>query len=352
MQPATVALWRKLPLQGVRLLNAYGPTETTITATTFEIPNDSKPPNPVPIGRPLPNRTVFILDKHGNPVPVGVPGELYIGGIGLARGYLGRPDLTAEKFVPTPWLQEPGERLYRSGDLVRYLSDGNIEFLGRIDQQVKVRGFRIELGEIESALMEHDEIKNAVVLAPKDKSGDSRLVAFYLVEAKSAPEPEDLMAFLKRKLPDYMVPSTFLKMNKFPLTQSGKIDRKAFPDPDFSKRLSKTKYVKPQNEIERTLAEAWRKVLHVEQVGIHDNFFDLGGHSLTMIKLHAALQEKLGQDLSVVELFQYPTISTLAQFLNRDKNDNTLLAQSQERAMKQRASLQKQRQRMRYRRQT
>ncbi|NIA28584.1 MAG: amino acid adenylation domain-containing protein [Actinobacteria bacterium] len=335
-----------------RFINAYGPTESTVCATSYTVNGTPVLNDNIPIGFPIDNIRIYILDASMNPVPIGVPGELYIGGIGLARGYLGRPDLTAEKFVPTPWLQEPGERLYRSGDLVRYLSDGNIEFLGRIDQQVKVRGFRIELGEIESALMEHDEIKNAVVLAPKDKSGDSRLVAFYLVEAKSAPEPEDLMAFLKRKLPDYMVPSTFLKMNKFPLTQSGKIDRKAFPDPDFSKRLSKTKYVKPQNEIERTLAEAWRKVLHVEQVGIHDNFFDLGGHSLTMIKLHAALQEKLGQDLSVVELFQYPTISTLAQFLNRDKNDNTLLAQSQERAMKQRASLQKQRQRMRYRRQT
>ena len=332
-----------------RFINAYGPTESTVCSTANVVDEPADNDN-IPIGSAIDNLQVYIVDGDLNPVPIGVAGELLVGGVGVARGYLNRPELTAERFIPNPWWDEPGGRLYRTGDLVRYLSNGKIEFLGRIDHQVKIRGLRVELGEIEAALADHDDIETAVVLARRDKTGETRLAAYYIsVSGRDIPF-EELATFMKKKLPNYMTPSTFLRMDQFPLTQNGKIDRKSFPDPFFQHLLQRTDVVKPKNEIERTIAEAWRNVLNISQVSINDNFFEIGGHSLAMVKLHAALEETLKTQFSVIELFQYPTIASQAQFLSRGKQEEAALKDAATRADRQRLHMAEQRQRMRNRR--
>ncbi|MDI9701299.1 non-ribosomal peptide synthetase, partial [Burkholderia cenocepacia] len=237
------------------------------------------PQGKVPIGRPIANPRLYLLDAHQQPVPIGVPGELYIGGAGVARGYLNRPELTAERFLSDPFSDQPNARLYRTGDLVRWLPDGNIEYLGRNDFQVKIRGFRIELGEIETQLALHPGVRDVAVIAREDSPGDRRLVAYLCTRDHSPVDIEALRTHLRGQLPEYMVPAAFVWMEQLPLTPNGKLDRRALPAPDLS-ALQVREYEAPVGDTEQAIARIWAALLNVEQVGRHDNFFDLGGHSL------------------------------------------------------------------------
>ncbi|CAD5977262.1 Gramicidin S synthase 2 [Planktothrix rubescens] len=323
IQPAKVKQWHTItanysPLP--QLFNGYGPTEATIVTTIYEF--TSPIVNNVPIGRPLSNIQVYILDTFLQPVPVGVAGELHIGGAGLARGYLNRPELTQEKFIPDPFSNYSDSRLYKTGDLARYLPDGNIEYLGRIDNQVKIRGFRIELGEIETVLSQYSAVKTAIVMAREDETEQKRLVAYVVSQAEgiSAQQEQSLLPvtelrqFLKAKLPEYMVPSAFVILESLPLTSNGKVDRRALPAPDFQ---SEEQYVAPRNPIEEILAAIWVKVLKVEQVGIHDNFFELGGHSLLATQLISRIRKAFKVEMPLRELFVAPTVAALAQVIKR-----------------------------------
>ena len=304
-------LANQLLARSAAVWNLYGPTETTIWSTLYraDIGDGS-----IPIGRPIANTKIYILDGHLRPLPVGVAGELYIGGAGLARGYFRRPELTLEKFITSPFAQEPGDRLYRTGDLARYLPDGNIEYLGRIDQQVKIRGFRIELGEIEAVLSQHPGVREAVVIAREDQPGTKSLAA-YLIAAEQAPTVEGLRGFLKEKLPDYMVPGSFVFLKAFPLTPNGKVDRRALPVPDQTRPELGKAYEAPRDELELRLSKIWEKVLSVRPIGVHDNFFELGGNSLLAGRLFAQIQRMCRKDLSPIALFQAPTIEQLAPLL-------------------------------------
>ena len=242
----------------------------------------------MPIGRPIANTQIYILDKFLNPVPIGVPGELHIGGNGLARGYLNRPELTAEKFIANPFTDDALSRLYKTGDLARYLPDGNIEFLGRIDNQVKLRGYRIELGEIEGVLNQHVHVRASMVVMREDTPGDKRLVAY--ITADGELNLEEVRSRLSAMLPDYMVPSAFVRLHSFPLNSNGKIDRVALPPPDQSRPELGQRYVGPRTEIEATLCEIFGAVLRIDKVGIHDNFFELGGHSLLATQVMARIR--------------------------------------------------------------
>jgi len=266
----------------------------------------------VPIGRPIANTRVYVLDGWLQPVPVGVPGELYIGGDGLACGYLNQPELTSGKFIPNPFSNEPGVRLYKSGDLVRYLPDGNVEFLGRIDNQVKIRGFRIELGEIEAVLGQHPFVKEAIVIAREAKSGDKRLLAYVVLSEKSSIATSNMRNFLKEKLPDYMVPSAFVMMDALPLTPNGKVDRSALPEPDSWQPGTEDCYVAPSTPIEEMLAGIWCDVLGLKKVGIHDNFFELGGHSLLATQVMSRLRKAFQVEIPLRSLFEMSTIAGLA----------------------------------------
>ncbi|HEY0736386.1 MAG TPA: amino acid adenylation domain-containing protein [Herpetosiphonaceae bacterium] len=342
--PDVVERWQVSPSgHERRFVNAYGPTETTVCATYALLASDE----PVTIGRPIAGARAYILDSLGQPVPVGARGELVIGGVGLARGYLSRPDQTAERFVPDPFGDEPGARLYRTGDLARWLADGRIEYLGRLDDQVKLRGFRIELGEIESVLRDHPLVREAAVTL----RDDTRLVAYVVGEQKNKeqrnkeqpelatpPSPvatgeggwgdeglstgEGLISTLRQHLqahlPSYMIPAAFVQLDALPLTPSGKLDRRALPAPE-KRAGAEQSYVAPRTELERRLAEIWQELLQVEHVGINDNFFDLGGHSLTIVQLHSACQTLIERDIPMVDLFKYPTISALAAYLSQEQ---------------------------------
>ncbi|KAF9972445.1 hypothetical protein BGZ75_001499, partial [Mortierella antarctica] len=265
----------------VRVINTYGPTEASVHATTFTVTSamgDCAHMPLLPIGKPLSNTQVYVLDKALTPVPIGVVGELYIGGPGVANGYLNRPELTAERFLPDPFAKLQGARMYKTGDMVRYLRDGNLVFLGRNDNQVKIRGFRVELGEIEARLAEHSQVREAVVLSISENTGNKRLVA-YVVAAPLENFVRILREYLSASLPEYMIPSAFVRMDAFPLTNNGKIDRRALPEPG-SDSLVTSGFVAPQGEHEIALAAVWSDLLSVERVGRHDNFFMLGGHSL------------------------------------------------------------------------
>ncbi|HJX28824.1 MAG TPA: condensation domain-containing protein, partial [Thermoanaerobaculia bacterium] len=296
----------------IGLHNLYGPTEASIDVTAWTCASDARPG--VPIGRPIANTRILLLDRNLRPVPIGVPGELCIGGTGLARGYLGRPELTAERFVPDPFAARPGERLYRTGDLTRSATDGAIEYLGRLDYQVKVRGFRIELGEIEAALAAHPRVREAVVVARdghNGRQGDRRLVA-YLVADGEAPLVDELRQALGTRLPDYMVPAAFVTLESFPLTSSGKVDRKALPEPSAERPGLEQPFVAPASLQEAAWVEIWREVLGVDRVGIHDNFFALGGDSIRSIQVLARARER---DLSATlqQIFQQQTIHGLLE---------------------------------------
>ena len=271
--------------------NLYGPTEATVWSTCYRIKD---PGEPVLIGRPIGNTRVYVLDRHGQPLPVGIPGELYIGGEGVARGYLNRPELTAERFVPDPFGEDENATLYRTGDRVRYRRDGNLEYLGRLDHQVKVRGFRIELGEIEAVLQEHPAVGQTAVIVREERAGDPRLVAYVVPAPHQAVVATELRKHLRGRLPEYMVPPHLVELEALPLTPNGKVDRNALPSPFGGEVFSEERYVAPRTETEVRLASVWQEVLGVERVGLHDNFFELGGHSLLAMRLVARMEEVTG----------------------------------------------------------
>ncbi len=303
-------------LRGCVLQNQYGPTEShVVTAYSLQGSTETWPPLP-PIGRPINNTQIYLLDPSMQPVPVGISGELYIGGVCLAREYHRRPDLTAEKFVPNPFDPHGKSRLYRTGDLARYLSDGQIEFLGRIDHQVKIRGFRIELGEIESLLSQYEDVKDVVVMARDDQGGVKRLVGYVVPKPGKTIEVGSLRGFLKGQCPDYMVPAAFVVMQAFPLTPSGKVDRKSLPSPDRSSFDTGMAHVPPRNETEQKLVEIWKEVLALPKVGVRDNFFEIGGHSLMAVKMFSKIKASFHNHLPLTAIFNAPTIEGLAQLLD------------------------------------
>jgi amino acid adenylation domain-containing protein len=304
-------------LPNAALHNLYGPTEASVDVT-FHAAQPGGRRRIVPIGRPIDNTAILLLDREGEPVPVGVPGELHIGGAGLARGYLGRPELTAERFVPDAF-GTPGSRLYRTGDLARFRPDGEVEFLGRLDHQVKIRGVRIELGEIEAALASHPGVREAVVLARRDGGADPRLAAYLVPSGEDAPTVSELRAFLRERLPEAMVPAAFVVLPSLPLNPSGKIDRKALPAPDADSREERA-YEAPRDELERRLAAMWSELLGIDpvgQVGIHDSFFELGGDSIQGAMFINRLQKELGRIVYVMALFDAPTVERFAEYLTR-----------------------------------
>jgi amino acid adenylation domain-containing protein len=297
---------------GRRFFNGYGPTEATVGVSLYPVRELPRGALTVPIGRPIQNMRLYVLDSQRRPLPVGVPGELHIGGVGLARGYLNRPELTAEKFIADPFAQGRGARLYRSGDLVRYLPDGNLEFLGRIDQQVKIRGFRVELGEIEAVLEQYPGVRQAVVMAREDVPGGQRLVAYLVPEGSGELARADLAAWARSMLPEYMVPSAFVVMDALPLTPNAKVDRKALPAPEGAQMAAGAAYVAPRTPEQELLAEIWARVLSVERVGMRDNFFDLGGHSLLATQLVSRVRDAFAVELPLRALFEHPTVESLA----------------------------------------
>jgi amino acid adenylation domain-containing protein len=301
-------------LPGLRLINGYGPTEGTTFTCCHTVTNALPPERSVPIGRPIANTRVYVLDRHLHPVPIGVPGELWIAGDGLARGYVGRPELTAARFVVQRLSPTLEERLYRTGDLVRWLGDGTLEFLGRLDDQVKVRGFRVELGEIEVTLARHPRVRESVVVVRRAPDGESRLVAYVVGDGHV--ESRDLREFLGRKLPEYMVPTAFVVVDRLPLSASGKVDRRALPESDGRAELVQTP-VEPRDELERQLVGIWQDILSVSPVGTRDSFFDLGGHSLLAVRMFARLEKKLGATLPLATLFKAPTIEGLAALIRK-----------------------------------
>ena len=343
--PERLATWQKHVNPRVRLVNTYGPTEATVVATLCDLSGPKAVETTgreLPIGSAIHNVQTYVLDQHLQPVPVEVPGELYIGGVGLARGYLNRPDLTAEKFIPNLFSKEPGTRLYKTGDLVQYRPDGNIEFLGRIDYQEKIRGFRIELREIEAVLGQNPAVRETVVIIREDVPGQKRLVAYVVPNQNSSvvkgwessytsvPIPDEevrensfgklvplLRNYLQHKLPKYMVPSDFVLLETLPLTLNNKVDRRALPAPERTRPETAGTFVAPQTFVEEVVASIWAEVLGLEQVGIHDNFFELGGHSLQITQLFTQVQKTFQVELYLHDLLEVPTIAGLAKTIDR-----------------------------------
>ncbi|WP_413173260.1 non-ribosomal peptide synthetase [Anabaena azotica] len=315
-----------------QIFNHYGPTETTVGVLTYAVENqaDDSISETVPLGRPLANSQVYILDEELQPVPLGVRGELYIGGAGLSRGYLHQPELTAQRFISHSLLGQE-LRLYKTGDRVRYLENGNIKYLGRVDNQVKIRGFRIELEEIELTLTQYPAIQQAVVTVQQSED-NQRLIAYLISQPKAAININELRSFLKQKLPDYMLPSAFGILKKLPLTPNGKIDRQALPDIESLSSELAEKYEPPKTEIEQAIAQLWQQLLQIEKVGINDNFFDIGGHSLLLVQVHAKLQDMFTVDIAITTLFEHPTINSLAQYLTKAQPETTTLLETQQRA--------------------
>jgi amino acid adenylation domain-containing protein len=297
-----------------RFFNNYGPTETSLITNIKEcFVHDER----VFIGPPIKNTLTYILDKNLQPVPVGVPGEIHLSGVSLARGYLNSPELTAEKFISNPLSDDPNARLYKTGDLARYLPDGNIEFLGRIDHQVKIRGFRIELGEVEAVLGKHEQVKETIVTVREHTPGEKRLAAYIVPSEEKEPSISELREFLRKKLPDYMIPSAFVMLEKLPLTPNGKIDRKALPAPDLD-LMREHEFTEPRNKTERIIAEIWKEVLNIEKVSVHDNFFEVGGNSLLTVRMVSRIEQKFSKTLSVAMIFESPTIEQLSIFLDSE----------------------------------
>jgi acyl-coenzyme A synthetase/AMP-(fatty) acid ligase/acyl carrier protein len=312
-EPLTRELADRLLDRVAELWNVYGPTETTVWSTVDRVERDA----PITVGRPIRNMRMYIVDANMQLVPDGVPGELLIGGVGTGYGYLGRPDLTSDRFIADPFATAAGERLYRTGDVARWRHDGRIEILGRSDNQVKIRGFRIELGEIESALREHPAVKQAVVVAREDRPGDRRLVA-YVVPHAAAPQVNDLRVHLRGMLPDYMVPVAFVMLARLPISPNGKVDRRALPAPELADVETVT-YVAPRTPEEEQLAQIWQDVLGIERVGIHDDFFALGGHSLLAAQLIARVGRVFGGEVPLRKLFEAPTVAAFAEALMAER---------------------------------
>jgi amino acid adenylation domain-containing protein len=330
-----------------RTFNHYGPTETTVGALVYEVTREmasTVSPSSVPLGRPLAGVEVYVLDREWQPAPVWVTGEIYIGGAGLARGYLNAPELTAECFVPNPFSPVAGARLYRTGDKGRFLPDCTIEFLGRVDFQVKVRGYRIEIEEIERALRTHSNINQAIVLAQENRPGDVRLRAYVQpVEGKTLSNDE-LSVYLAQRLPEYMLPSSYFLLKHVPLTSNGKIDRRALATGTATMIDLSVSAVLPRNEAEQTIANIWQELLGLEKVGVYDNFFDLGGHSLLLAKVHMRLRHVFRKSVSVIDLFKYSTISSLSDFLTEENNQSPKFQNVLDRAARQRAAVNRRKQ--------
>lgn len=309
-----LAFWRRCaPL--TRVINEYGPTETTVGCSIYEVSQESVALQSIPIGRPIANMQLYVLDAHLEPLPIGAIGELYIGGIGIAREYWRQPDLTAERFLPNPFSDEPGTRLYRTGDRVRYLPNGNLEFLGRTDQQVKLRGFRIDLGEIESLLLEHENIQEAAVLLREDTRGIRHLVAYIVPRDQASFVENSIQAFLREKLPDYMVPTAFLALKAFPLNSNGKVERQAFPVPGTLHTLDKPSTF-PTKALEKKLSDIWKEILCLDQIGIYDNFFDIGGNSLLAVQM-ITKTEQAGIHVTLKQFFLAQTIAELTKQIEK-----------------------------------
>ncbi|MGA9525705.1 MAG: MupA/Atu3671 family FMN-dependent luciferase-like monooxygenase, partial [Myxococcaceae bacterium] len=313
-------------LVGGVVINMYGPTETTVWSSTHAVRGDEAS---VPLGTPIANTRLYVLDRSLQPLPAGVPGELCIGGEGVARGYLHRPELTSEKFVEDPHANAPGARMYRTGDLARWKPDGTLEFLGRIDHQVKVRGHRIELGEIEASARELSGVREAVVVAREDIPGDVRLVAYLTANTWASLDPQAVKAHLAARLPESMIPAHVVVLQALPLTPNGKVDRKALPAPEASGGGQRAAHVDPTGELEEAVAKVWREVLHLDRVGTRDNFFEIGGHSLLVVQVQRLLTEALGRDLPLTDLFRFPTIDALAQHLGGDAQASSAALQQE-----------------------
>ncbi len=307
---------------GAALHNLYGPTEAAVDVTYWACmyQNDERT---IPIGRPIANTYIYLLDRQSRLVPFGAPGELHIGGVALARGYANRPDLTAEKFVPNPFADEPGARLYKTGDLARYRPDGAIEYLGRLDHQVKICGIRIELGEIEAALGAHPAVREVVVMAREDTPGDKRLVGYIVADQQSTPSSRILRDFLAERLPAYMRPAAIVPLDALPLTPNGKVDRTALPAPDWARLIERHGFMAPRTSVAELLATVWSPILHIAQIESQDNFFDLGGHSLIATQMISRVRDAFGVDVSMRDLFEHPTLAALANHIEATQQAGT-----------------------------
>jgi amino acid adenylation domain-containing protein len=326
------------------LINGYGPTENTTFTCCYAIPREAQPGNSVPIGKPIANTQVYIVDDRLEPLPAGEVGELYIGGDGLARGYLNRPELTAERFVASPFPEVSSARLYKTGDLARFREDGTVEFLGRADSQVKLRGFRIELEEIEVALSRYAGVREALVIAREIAVADKQLVAFIVGEPDNLPEICGLRAYLEESLPDYMIPAFLFRLDALPLNPNGKVDRQALLEMIPRRQQRNSAFIAPESETEKQIAAVLQGVLGIERVSVDDNFFDLGANSLRLARAHNQLQSVFGAQLKIVALFQNPTIKMLARFLNNQSLKEGPVSRVQDRAARQREALARQRQ--------
>ncbi|HLH60440.1 MAG TPA: non-ribosomal peptide synthetase [Ktedonobacteraceae bacterium] len=304
------------------LLNLYGSSEVAADVTFYDVRNYTSQTS-IPIGRPIANTQIYLLDEQMLPVPSGAPGELYAGGDGLARGYFNRPELTASRFVPDPFTGKPGARLYRTGDIARYLDDGNIEYLGRLDHQVKLRGVRVELGEIESVLGQHPAIRQVVVVAREDAPSDKRLLAYVVSHEKQSASPDELQKHMLERLPDYMVPSAFVFLEQLPLTPNGKLDRQALPVPVLARPALSSDFLAARTPIEEAIAAIWSQALGIEQIGVHDNFFELGGHSLLAMQILSRLQADFSIELPVHRFLEAPTVAQLAEMLQQGQNNGS-----------------------------
>jgi acyl carrier protein len=312
---------RFFQILNTELHNLYGPTEAAVDVTHWACHRDDDGRS-VPIGRPIANTQIHILDRHMNPVPIGIAGELHIGGVGLARGYLNNPVLTEEKFVPSPFGEKAGARLYKTGDLARYWADGTIEYLGRMDTQIKLRGFRVELGEIEAVLRQHSGVQQTVVVVREDTRGDPRLVAYLVGSGPVVFEPSELRDLLKQTLPDHMVPAAFVQLPALPLTANGKVDRKALPVPRASVLSDSVSRPAPYNEVEKKIALIWQDILGVATVGRDNSFFDLGGHSLLLARANIRLRQAFNKDITMLDMFRFATVRTLATHLTDVADSN------------------------------
>ncbi|HEU4508572.1 MAG TPA: amino acid adenylation domain-containing protein [Pyrinomonadaceae bacterium] len=342
---ARLQRWLTHETTGAEIVNTYGPTECTDTVTYHRVSREQvEAASEVSLGRAVPNIHLWVADKWQRLVPMGVVGELWLGGVAVGMGYVTDAALTADKFRPDPWSGEAGARVYCTGDKVRYLSNGELLYLGRVDEQVKVRGYRIELGEVETALMAHPAVKEAVVIATASGAGEGRLVAYVVTHENVVVTAGELRTHLEQGLPMYMIPSFFMMMDRIPLTPNGKVNRRALPVPDQTRPELGQVYVAPRSDLESAIAKVWQEVLGIEKVGVYDNFFDLGGHSLLMVQVHLKLREVSERAVTMIELFQYPTVDSLAKYMGRSESNPSSLQKVHERAAKQKEAIKRQRQ--------
>jgi acyl-CoA synthetase (AMP-forming)/AMP-acid ligase II/acyl carrier protein len=325
LKPIKLKKWKER-YPGTKLINMFGITETTVHVTFKEITAKEIDSNKSNVGRPIPTLSTYIMDNRQGLLAIGVPGELCVGGAGVGRGYLNRAELTTEKFVENP--HKPGERLYRSGDLLKWSPEGEMEYLRRIDYQVQVRGFRVELGEIEDRLLNHNHIDEAIVTVVEKGPGQTHLCAYIVPDREL--EVSELRVYLSQDLPDYMIPAYFVPLEKIPLTANGKVDRKHLPQPEAAS--GQVQYVAPKSDMEKIVANTWSQVLELDKVGVRDNFFEIGGNSLTVVQVIGKLRDLLNRDIPVVIMFEYPTVEALVQYLNRETKEDALPSVEVERA--------------------